>query len=159
MGRVPPFALTASRVFPDQEALRSVPSKNKAQVVVTGGERKSHYLFTRFPGRRIAFRADPTESQVPMNVRRMLLDVDKAVARPSLLEIGDAISACVGVAALNISLGDVDVETMGLEVTIEGTGLNYDEIVHAIEQTGAVVHGVEEIVAGDHILERVERAR
>jgi uncharacterized protein len=94
-----------------------------------------------------------------MNIRRLLLDVDKALARPSLLEVGDAISACSGVEALNISLGDIDVETMGLEVTIEGAGLNYDEIVRAIENTGAVVHGVEQIVAGERILERSERAR
>jgi hypothetical protein len=94
-----------------------------------------------------------------MNIRRLLLDVDKAVARPSLLEVGDAISVCSGVEALNISLGDIDVETMGLEVTIEGAGLNYDEIVRAIENTGAVVHGVEQIIAGDRILERAERAR
>jgi uncharacterized protein len=63
------------------------------------------------------------------------------------------------VEALNISLGDIDVETMGLEITIAGTDLIYDDIVHAIENTGAVVHGVEQIVAGDRILERVERAR
>lgn len=94
-----------------------------------------------------------------MNIRRLLLDVDKALARPSLLEVGNAIAACAGVEALNISLGDIDVETMGLEVSIEGTGLNYDEIVRAIERTGAVVHGVEQIVAGNRILERVERAR
>jgi hypothetical protein len=94
-----------------------------------------------------------------MNIRRLLLDVDKALARPSLLEIGSAISACSGVEALNIFLGDVDVETMGLEITIEGAGLAYDDIVRAIEDTGAVVLGVEQIVAGDRILERVERAR
>jgi uncharacterized protein len=97
--------------------------------------------------------------EAAMNIRRLLLDVDKAFARPSLLEVGDAISACSGVEALNISLGDIDVETMGLEVTIEGAGLNYDEIVRAIENTGAVVHGVEQIVAGERILERSERAR
>jgi uncharacterized protein len=94
-----------------------------------------------------------------MNIRRLLLDVDKALVRPSLLDIGKAISTCSGVNAFNISLGDVDAETMGLEVTIEGNGLNYDEIAKAIENSGAVVHGVEQIVAGDHIIERTERAR
>lgn len=94
-----------------------------------------------------------------MNIRRLLLDVDKALARPSLLEIGNAISNCDGVEALNITLGDVDVETMGLEITIEGMDMKYEEIVRAIENSGAVVHGVEQIVAGDRILERVERAR
>jgi hypothetical protein len=94
-----------------------------------------------------------------MNIRRLLLDVDKALTRPSLLDIGKAISNCRGVEAFNITLGDVDVETMGLEITIQGDNLDYDEIARAIEDSGAVVHGIEEIAAGDRIIERVERAR
>jgi hypothetical protein len=94
-----------------------------------------------------------------MNIRRLLLDVDKALARPSLLDIGKAISGCKGVEALNISLADVDVETMGLEITIEGNDLDYDQIAKAIEGSGAVVHGIEQIVAGDRIIERTELAR
>jgi hypothetical protein len=94
-----------------------------------------------------------------MNIRRLLLDVDKALARPSLLDIARAISGCTGIEAINISLGDVDAETMGLEITIEGNGLDYDEIAKAIENSGAVVHGIEQIIAGDRIVERAERAR
>ncbi len=94
-----------------------------------------------------------------MNIRRLLLDVDKAFARPSLLAIGEAISLCKGVEALNISLGDIDVETMGTEITIEGDNLDYREIAKAIENSGAVVHGIEQIVAGNRIIERAERAR
>jgi hypothetical protein len=94
-----------------------------------------------------------------MNIRRLLLDVDKALARPSLLDIGQAISACRGVEALNITLGDVDVETMGLDITIEGNDLNYEEISAAVEHTGAVVHGIEQIIIGERILERAVRAR
>jgi uncharacterized protein len=94
-----------------------------------------------------------------MNIRRLLLDVDKALARPSLLSIGHAIAKCKGVEAFNISLGDIDVETMGMEITIEGDGLNYEEIADAIENSGAVVHGIEQIVAGDRIIERAKRAR
>jgi hypothetical protein len=45
-----------------------------------------------------------------------------------------------------------------MDVTIEGRGLHY-EIVSAIENTGAVVRGIEQIVAGDRIVERVARAR
>lgn len=94
-----------------------------------------------------------------MNIRRLLLDVDKALARPSLLEIAEAISDCRGVEAFNISVGDVDIETMGTEITIEGENLDYQEIAKAIENSGAVVHGIEQIVAGDRIIERAELAR
>lgn len=94
-----------------------------------------------------------------MNIRRLLLDVDKALGRPSLLDIGNAIAGCAGVKAFNMSVGDVDVETMGLEVTIEGEGMDYVQIEKAIEDSGSVGHGIEQSAAGDRIIERAERAR
>jgi hypothetical protein len=94
-----------------------------------------------------------------VNIRRLLFDVDKALARPSLLEIAEAIDGCSGVKAFNIAVGDVDIETLDTNVTIEGDGLNYGEIVNAIENTGAVVHGLEQIACGDHIIEPVKRTR
>jgi uncharacterized protein len=63
------------------------------------------------------------------------------------------------VEALNLTVSDIDVETVGMDVTIEDTGLDYDEIARAIENTGAVVHGIEQIVAGDRIIDRVRRAK
>lgn len=94
-----------------------------------------------------------------MNIRRLLLDVDKAVAKPSLMEIAQAIDKCRGVEAFNITIGDIDLETVDMDVTIEGTGLDYDEIVGQIEHTGAVVHGIEQIGVGERIIERVQRSR
>jgi len=94
-----------------------------------------------------------------MNIRRLLFDVDKALARPSLLDIAEAVSRCGGVQAFNIAVGDVDIETLDMNVTVEGDNLNHDEIVKAIEHTGAVVHGLEQISAGDRIIEPVRRSR
>jgi hypothetical protein len=94
-----------------------------------------------------------------VNIRRLHFDVDKALARPSLLEIAEAIDRCPGVKAFNIAVGDVDTETLDMNVTIEGDVLNYSEIVKAIENTGAVVHGLEQIAAGNHIIEPVKRTR
>lgn len=94
-----------------------------------------------------------------MNLRRLLLDVDKAFARPSLIEIAKAIQACKGVEGFNITVSDIDIETVGMDVTIEGEGLDYEQIAAAIENTGAVVHGIEQIAVGDRIVERIPRAR
>ena len=94
-----------------------------------------------------------------MNIRRLLFDVDKALARPSLLEIATALDGCSGVTGFNIVVGDVDIETLDMSVTIEGDDLNYDEIVKAIENTGAVVHGLEQIAVGNRTIEPVERGR
>lgn len=92
-------------------------------------------------------------------VRRLVLDVDKAIQAPSLLEIAYAIQKCGGVEACNITVSEVDIETVGTNVTIEGAGLDYEAIVRAIENTGAVVHGLDQIVIGERIIEDVPRSR
>lgn len=94
-----------------------------------------------------------------MNIRQLLLDVDKAVARPSLLEIAEAIDKCHGVEAVNITVGEIDIETVGMNVSIEGENMDYDEIVKAIESTGAVVHSLDEIAVGQRIIPRIQRVR
>jgi hypothetical protein len=64
-----------------------------------------------------------------------------------------------GISAFNISVQDIDVETLDMNVTIESDDLDYEQIVSAIENTGAVVHGLEQIAIGARVIERVERAR
>lgn len=94
-----------------------------------------------------------------MNIRRIVLDVDKAVSRPTLLEITDAIEAVPGVHGLNLTVTEIDIETVGTNVTVEGENLDYDALVKAIESTGAVVHSIDQIVAGKQIVEMVSRKR
>ena len=94
-----------------------------------------------------------------MNIRQLLLDVDKAVARPSLIEIAAALDRCAGVEAVNITVGEIDIETVGMNVSIEGSNMNYEEITRAIEATGAVVHSLDEIAIGERIIPRIARVR
>jgi hypothetical protein len=89
-----------------------------------------------------------------VNIRRLALDVDKAIARPSVIEIAEAISPCSGVEALNITVSEIDVETVGMEVAIEGDNLNYQQILQAIESIGAALHSLDQIVCGERIVER-----
>jgi uncharacterized protein len=93
-----------------------------------------------------------------MNVRRLVLDVDKAIARPSIVEIANSIDAIPNVEAVNITVTEIDVETVGMEITIEGNGLDYDAIAKAIGNSGAVVHSIDQLVTG-HIIERIPRSR
>jgi hypothetical protein len=94
-----------------------------------------------------------------VNIRRLALDVDKALDRPSLLEIGRAIDGCQGVEACNITVEEIDIETVGMDVIIEGANLDYEEIVAAIEKTGAAVHSLDELVFGKRVVAHVPRAR
>jgi hypothetical protein len=94
-----------------------------------------------------------------MNIRRLVLDVDKAIARPSMIEIAEAISSCAGMQAVNITVSEIDVETVGMDITVEGENLDYEALVNAIETTGAVVHSVDQIVCGDRLIEGIKRRR
>ncbi len=94
-----------------------------------------------------------------MNVRRLQLDVDKAVARPELLEVAEAIDGVPGVEAVNITVAEIDIETTGLEVTVEGDHIDVGALFAAIERVGAALHSVDEVVAGQRLLDRVPRVR
>jgi uncharacterized protein len=60
---------------------------------------------------------------------------------------------------VNLTVTEIDIETVGTNVTIEGEGLDYDALVKAIESTGAVVHSIDQIVAEKEIVEMVSRKR
>jgi hypothetical protein len=94
-----------------------------------------------------------------MNIRRLVLDVDKAIARPSIPELAEAISSVAGVEGVNITVTEIDIETVGFNVTIEGQHLAYEAIVRAIERTGAVVHSIDQLIAGERAVEEVRRGR
>ena len=89
-----------------------------------------------------------------LSIRRVVLDVDKAAARPTLLELADAIAKVAGVEALNMTVTEIDIETVGTEITIEGTDIRYDALVKAIEASGAVLHSVDQVAAGERLIER-----
>lgn len=94
-----------------------------------------------------------------MNIRRMQLDVDKAIARPDLLELAAAIEKAPGVEALNITVAEIDLETVGLEITVEGESIDAQRLIREIEAVGAAVHSIDELVVGSRIIERVPRTR
>lgn len=94
-----------------------------------------------------------------MNLRRVVLDVDKALHRPELIDIAEAIERVQGVESVNIAVNEIDVETIGTNITVEGTKIDFDALVTAIETSGAVVHSVDELVVGDRIIEHIPRKR
>lgn len=91
-----------------------------------------------------------------MNIRRLVLDVDKSKEQPSILDIAEAIDNLAGVEGANISVNDVDMATVGMLITVEGENIDHDALVAAIEKCGAAVHSVDEIVVGNRMIERVE---
>lgn len=94
-----------------------------------------------------------------MNIRRLVLDVDKAIARPAIVDLSQRMDEVTGVQAVNITVTEIDIETVGMEVTVEGDGIDHLALLRAIESAGAVVNSIDQIVTGDHLIERVPRAR
>jgi hypothetical protein len=60
---------------------------------------------------------------------------------------------------VSIVVTEVDMETVGMEVTIEGENLIYDNLVNAIEKAGAVVHSVDQVTCGKRMITPVRRIR
>ncbi len=59
------------------------------------------------------------------------------------------------VSGLNISLKEVDQNTESITITLEGDDLRYDTIKEILEQAGAVIHSIDQVVAGRRFVEEV----
>lgn len=90
-----------------------------------------------------------------MNIRRVILDVGKSLSRPTFVELINAIDTVPGVEAVNATVTEMDMETMGISITVEGNGIEYEELIETIERTGSVVHSVDQIAAGKRLIENV----
>ncbi|MFE2373840.1 DUF211 domain-containing protein [Streptomyces sp. NPDC059398] len=94
-----------------------------------------------------------------MPIRRLVLDVDKTVQEPDLVQLARAIESSPGVEAVNIVVTEIDMETVGTDVTVEGEDIDVDALVRAIERVGAVVHSTDQVVAGTYTVEGRPRHR
>ncbi|MFT4081294.1 MAG: DUF211 domain-containing protein [Nocardioides sp.] len=94
-----------------------------------------------------------------MPIRRLALDVDKVVDRPEMISLARAIEEIDGVAAVNITVNEIDIETVGTVITVEGEDIDSQALFVAIERAGAVLHSIDEVVAGERVIESVTRVR
>jgi uncharacterized protein len=94
-----------------------------------------------------------------MNIRRMVLDVDKAITRPPIIDLAQIIETVAGVQAVNVTVTEIDIETVGMNITVEGEGIDHAALMAAIEKGGAVVNSIDQVVSGDRLIENVPRAR
>ncbi len=88
-----------------------------------------------------------------MAIRRLVLDVLKPIRGTSIVDLAEKISLLKGIDGVNISVTDMDVETMGLLIIVEGTDINFDEIKKTLEEEGCAIHSIDEVISGNKIVE------
>ncbi len=91
-------------------------------------------------------------------LKRLVLDVLKP-HQPVLPDFAETLGKLNGVLGINITLIEVDAETESVKITIEGNRLNFEEIKEKIESLGAVIHSVDQVVAGTSVVEEVKTAQ
>lgn len=87
------------------------------------------------------------------------MDVDKATQRPDMIELAAAVDRVPGVEAVNITINEIDMETVDMDITVEGDDIDVRRLVGAIEETGAVVHSIDQVATGSRIIEGIRRSR
>ena len=92
--------------------------------------------------------------KLPNGIRRIVLDVLKPHT-PRLTDLALMIAKDPNVDGVNISVKEVDQSTESISVTLEGENIQYESIKEILEQAGAVIHSIDQVVAGQKLIEEV----
>jgi len=88
-------------------------------------------------------------------LRRLVLDVLKP-HNPSILDLSNKLSKLKGIDGVNIITIEIDKEVENVKIVLEGTDINFNKIKKILEDSGAAVHSIDEVAAGEKIIEEVE---
>jgi len=80
-------------------------------------------------------------------VKKIVLDVLKP-HKPSILELSKAISNLKGIKSCNIDIGEIERDVETVEIVIEGSNINIEEVKRAIKRNGATVHNIDNVTTG-----------
>lgn len=64
---------------------------------------------------------------------QVLLDVNKAIQQPEIIEVAEAIDSAPGVAGVNITVTEIDVQTIRVDITVEGDNIDIGALSRPIE--------------------------
>ena len=91
---------------------------------------------------------------MPEGIRRIVLDVLKPHT-PRLTDLSLMLTKDERVIGVNLTVKEVDANTESITITLEGDNLEYDSIKAILEAAGAVVHSIDQVVAGKRFVEEV----
>lgn len=87
------------------------------------------------------------------DIRRLVIDVLKP-HEPSVVELTEEIADLDGVEGVNSSLLEVDEDVKNVKITMEGL-VDEAEVRSLIEDSGASIHSVDEVAAGEILVDKV----
>ncbi|MCW3994096.1 MAG: DUF211 domain-containing protein [Candidatus Bathyarchaeota archaeon] len=88
-------------------------------------------------------------------IRRIVLDVLKP-HNPSVVEVSEALSHLEGVEAVNVIIYEIDQQVENAKIIIAGSSIDFENIKKKLEEMGATIHSVDEVAAGERIVEEVK---
>jgi hypothetical protein len=85
-------------------------------------------------------------------IRRLVLDTLKPLEL-SIVDMARQLSELEGVGAVNISIVEIDHKVENAKITIEGEDINHKVVFKYLEDQGASIHSIDEVVAGRTIID------
>ncbi|ADV64805.1 DUF211 domain-containing protein [Desulfurococcus mucosus] len=89
-------------------------------------------------------------------LKRIILDVLYPVRGTSIVDLAKSIVEITGVSSVSITVKEVDVDTQNILVMVEGSDISFEDVRDAIEKEGGVIHSIDQVVAGERIIEPPE---
>ena len=85
-------------------------------------------------------------------IRRLVLDTLKPL-EVSIVDMAKQLSEMEGIGAVNISIVEIDRKVENAKITIEGEDIHQKEVYQFLEDQGASIHSIDEVVAGRTIID------
>jgi len=86
-------------------------------------------------------------------LRRLVLDVLKPIKGPTIVDVARELASIKGVSGVNITVKEIDVETITLSITAEGEDIDFDTFARRLEELGCAIHSIDQVVAGKKMVE------
>ncbi|MEM3607465.1 MAG: DUF211 domain-containing protein [Candidatus Bathyarchaeia archaeon] len=88
-----------------------------------------------------------------VRIRKLVLDVLKP-RDPPIYELASRLAECRGVSDVDINLAEIDQRTETIKVSLEGDGIDINEVRQCIEELGASVQSFDEVRVSRENLDR-----
>ncbi|MEA2090158.1 MAG: DUF211 domain-containing protein [Thermoproteota archaeon] len=87
-------------------------------------------------------------------IRRLVLDVLKP-HNPGIVELSEKLSELHGVDAVNVLTYEIDKRVENVKIILGGSDIDFEIVKKELEGLGADIHSVDEVAAGEKIIEEV----